>query len=1097
MLHDDPLWYKDSIIYEVHVRAFHDSAGNGMGDFRGLTQKLDYLQDLGVTAIWILPFYPSPLRDDGYDIADYTGIHTNYGSLADFEEFLEAAHARGVRVITELVINHTSDQHPWFQRARRAPPGSVERDFYVWSDSPEKYQDARIIFKDFEHSNWSWDPVAHSYYWHRFYSHQPDLNYDNPAVWEALTPAIDFWLSRGVDGMRLDAVPYLFEREGTSCENLPETHAFLKAMRAHIDARYDNRMLLAEANQWPEDAVAYFGDGDEAHMAFHFPLMPRMFMAIHMEDRFPIIDILAQTPAIPDNCQWCQFLRNHDELTLEMVTDEERDYMYRAYASDPTARINLGIRRRLAPLLSNNRRRIELMNGLLFSLPGAPVIYYGDEIGMGDNIYLGDRNGVRTPMQWSSDRNAGFSRANPQRLFLPVIIDPEYHYEAINVETQQNNPHSLLWWTKRLIALRKQFKAFSRGTLEFLQPTNRKVLAFFRRYEGETLLVVANLSRFVQHVELDLASAAGCTPVELFGRTALPVIGPNFYALSLGPHDFFWFELRPQAQHALMQPAGDEDEAPAIVVPPQGLGNLDAGSRQRLMAAVRDYLQRTNWVSSPREIKQVNLLDAAPLRTASHALYIALLSVDYSEGMTQMYHLPVAVLSDEAYQKLREAQPLRAIARLTGGVDGWMIDAMRCSACIDEFVRAIVANPLPSQRGGEMRSVLYESPSMLLPADVGPPATILEGQANATAVVGESLVFKALRRVEEGLHPEQEIGYYLTQRAKFMYAPPLVGTVEFRRRGSPPLTVGVMHRHIPNEGTAWQYTLDELSLFYERVVATSTDETADAEPTAERIEAMIGGYGDAVRLLAERTADLHRALTDVSGDLTFAPESFSPMYQRALYQSMRNLHRQTLDRLARSLPSLPEDLQSVSQQVLDAGGELLGRFRMLYGRPLGHKRIRCHGNLGLIDTLRAGKEFVFIDFEGEESRSLAERRIKRSALRDVASMLRSFHYAAVDALMDEVNPRGHAPGMIREVDLEALRPWAWRWYTWVGRCYAETYREATRGNLFSPSSDEEFQQMLEVFLLEAALRELQDEIPLGRQRMRVPLRAILSLLGRD
>ena len=436
MSEENWLWYKDAIIYEVHVRAFFDSVGGGHGDFRGLVQKLDYLQDLGITAIWLLPFYPSPLRDDGYDIADYTSIHPEYGKLDDFKAFLDAAHERGLRVITELVLNHTSDQHPWFQRARRAPAGSPEREFYVWSDSTEKYQDARVIFQDFEPSNWSWDPVANAYYWHRFYAHQPDLNFDNPAVWEAIFPVVDFWFGLDVDGLRLDAVPYLYEREGTNCENLAETHQFLKALREHVDARYPGRMLLAEANQWPEDAVPYFGAGDECHMAFHFPLMPRLFMALHQEDRFPIQDIMAQTPAIPENCQWCLFLRNHDELTLEMVTDEERDYMYRAYTRDRHARINLGIRHRLAPLLRNDRRRIELMFALLFSLPGTPVIYYGDEIGMGDNIYLGDRNGVRTPMQWSADRNAGFSRANPQKLYLPVVIDPEYHFETVNVEAR-------------------------------------------------------------------------------------------------------------------------------------------------------------------------------------------------------------------------------------------------------------------------------------------------------------------------------------------------------------------------------------------------------------------------------------------------------------------------------------------------------------------------------------------------------------------------------------------------------------------------------------------------------------------------------------
>ena len=500
----DPLWYKDAIIYELHVRAFRDSNGDGMGDFRGLAEKLDYLQDLGVDTIWLLPFSPSPWKDDGYDIADYNDVHPAYGTVRDFQLFLREAHRRGLRVLTEVVINHTSDQHEWFQRARRSPPGSKYRDYYVWSDSPEKYKEARIIFKDFETSNWTWDPVAKAYYWHRFYSHQPDLNFDSPAVRQAVKDAAGFWFDMGVDAFRLDAIPYLYERENTNCENLPETHEFLKELRAYIDRKYPGRMLLAEANQWPDDSVAYFGDGNECHMCFHFPVMPRMFMAVRMEDRYPIIEILNQTPPIPANCQWAMFLRNHDELTLEMVTDEERDYMYRVYAHDRQARINLGIRRRLAPLLGNDRRRIELMNALLFSLPGTPVLYYGDEIGMGDNIYLGDRNGVRTPMQWSADRNAGFSNANPQRLYLPIISDPEYGSETINVESQQNNPNSLLWWTKRMIEQRKQYRAFGRGSIQFLHPDNRKVLAFVRQYENEQILVVANLSRYPQYAELDL-----------------------------------------------------------------------------------------------------------------------------------------------------------------------------------------------------------------------------------------------------------------------------------------------------------------------------------------------------------------------------------------------------------------------------------------------------------------------------------------------------------------------------------------------------------------------------------------------------------------
>ncbi|RKG52304.1 maltose alpha-D-glucosyltransferase [Corallococcus sp. AB011P] len=538
----DPLWYKKALIYELHIRAFHDSNGDGHGDIPGLIEKLPYLQDLGVDCLWLLPHYPSPLRDDGYDIADYYGIHPDYGTLADFQRLVEEAHKRGLRIIIELVVNHTSDQHPWFQEARRDPK-SPKRNWYVWSDTDESYKGARIIFTDTERSNWTWDPVAKQYFWHRFFSHQPDLNYDNPEVQEAMLDVMRFWLNMGVDGFRCDAVPYLFEREGTNCENLPETHAFLKRLRKTIDSEYQGKVLLAEANQWPADVRVYFGEGDEFHMGFHFPVMPRLFMAVRREDRTPIVEIMQQTPDIPESCQWAIFLRNHDELTLEMVTDEDRDYMYREYATDPRMRINLGIRRRLAPLMDNGRRRIELMHSLLFTLPGTPVLYYGDEIGMGDNIYLGDRNGVRTPMQWTGDRNAGFSRADYARLFAPVIADPVYGYQSINVEAQERQKSSLLQWVKRMIGIRQRYPVFAMGSLRFLTTENRKVLAFVREWEGLTVLVVCNLSRFAQPGVLDLREFEGSIPVELIGETPFPRISDLPYQLSMGPYMFLWFRL--------------------------------------------------------------------------------------------------------------------------------------------------------------------------------------------------------------------------------------------------------------------------------------------------------------------------------------------------------------------------------------------------------------------------------------------------------------------------------------------------------------------------------------------------------------------------
>ena len=536
-------WYKDAVVYQLHVRTFCDSDGNGSGDFRGLTNKLDYLKELGVNALWLLPFYPSPLRDDGYDIADYTSVNPSYGTIEDFKTFLDAAHSRGIRVITEVVVNHTSDQHPWIQEARSSRD-NPRRDWYVWSDTDTRYQGVRIIFVDTEMSNWSWDPISKSYYWHRFFSHQPDLNFDNPAVREAVWEVMKFWLDMGVDGFRLDAVPYLVERDGTSCENLPETHDVIRDMRRRLDQNYPGKMLLAEANQWPADVRAYFGEGDEFHMAFHFPLMPRMFMAVKLEDRKPIIDILEQTPQIPENCQWCIFLRNHDELTLEMVTDIERDYMYDSFANDKAMRINLGIRRRLAPMMENDRRRIELLNGLLLSMPGTPIIYYGDEIGMGDNVYLGDRNGVRTPMQWNGGWNAGFSSSDPERLYSPLISNPVYGYQAVNVDSQRRSEHSLLSWTKSVIRTRNSSKVFSRGSIEFLNPLNHRVLAYVRQLGDEKVLVVNNLASSAQAVELNLQAYKGHIPIEMFGRNLFPRIGDLPYLLTLGPYQFYWFRLR-------------------------------------------------------------------------------------------------------------------------------------------------------------------------------------------------------------------------------------------------------------------------------------------------------------------------------------------------------------------------------------------------------------------------------------------------------------------------------------------------------------------------------------------------------------------------
>ncbi len=1125
MLDNDPLWYKDAVIYELHVRAFADSVGTGVGDFRGLTGKLDYLEDLGVTAVWLLPFYPSPLKDDGYDIASYTDVHPQYGRLPDFKEFLDGAHRRGIRVITELVINHTSDQHPWFQRARRAGPGTPERDFYVWSDTPEKYKLARIIFKDFEPSNWTYDHVAKAYYWHRFYSHQPDLNFDNPAVWQALFPVLDFWLEMGVDGMRLDAIPYLYEREGTNCENLPETHQFLKALRRHLDDHFPGRMFLAEANQWPEDSVAYFGTGDECHMAFHFPVMPRLFMALHQEDRFPILDILAQTPAIPESCQWCMFLRNHDELTLEMVTDEERDYMYRAYAEDRTARINLGIRRRLAPLLRNDRRRIELMNALLFSLPGTPVIYYGDEIGMGDNIYLGDRNGVRTPMQWSPDRNAGFSRANPQQLYLPVIIDPEYHYEAINVESQQNNPSSLLWWTKRLINLRKRYRAFGRGSIEFLQPANRKVLAFLRQYDEERILVVANLSRFVQYVELDLGRFRGQALEELFGRSLFPPVGERAYPLTLGPHGFYWFTLTAPSPVRLNEPAV---ELPVLRIRERPDELFENSNRDRLEMLLPAHLQRRWPGGVPAPVTAAQVQDVVPFELGGFRVWLLVVKLEFRSGIPEKLMLPLTIVPPEQASQLLEPAALAGLALVRQQVQRpndegqkkpgegpgapssfvlaeqeWvLIDAL----VVPAYCRALIER---LAQGGTYR--LAEGDVVLVPlpglAELaqplpGEPAPMLarSERNNVTITFGTRLIYKSFRRMEEGVSPDVEVGKLLAENQLFTDLSPIVGHVEYRRRKrrGEPSTLAVLHRYIPNEGHAWQYTLDQLSSFFERVAALTPEqarlplEVGGAAPL-DALSELMGGYAGLARQLGTRTAELHRALASLGEQPSLAPEPITRLYQRSLYQSMRNLAGQLCSRLERDAAGFPEATRLSAERVAARQPDLLEHCRALLQVELTGQRIRIHGNYHLGELLYTGNRFVLVDFEGEAGRPLGERRVKRSPLRDVASMIRSFDYAVSSVLTGLASGRGRPPGLIRAEDRPVLEAWGKAWVERVVREFVSAYSEAVPPGLL-PETVEGRRVLLDVLLLEKAMHEADAELTFRPDWAVLPLRAILRQL---
>jgi len=1081
-----PRWYQDAVLYEAHVRAYQDSNADGVGDFRGLTQRLDHIRDLGATAIWLLPFYPSPLRDDGYDIAQYKGVHPAYGTLRDFRALLREAHRRGLRVITELVMNHTSDEHPWFRRARRARPGSVWRDFYVWSDTPTRYADARIIFKDFESSNWAWDPVANAYFWHRFYSHQPDLNFDHPAVREAMFKVVDFWLEMGVDGLRLDAVPYLFEREGTNCENLPETLEYLTDLRRHVDARFEDRMLLAEANQWPEDAVAYFGRGDRCHMAFHFPLMPRMFMANRMEDRFPVVDILGQTPRIPENAQWATFLRNHDELTLEMVTDEERDYMYRVYAEEPEARINLGIRRRLAPLLGNDRRRIELLNLLLFSLPGAPIVYYGDEIGMGDNIYLGDRNGVRTPMQWTADRNAGFSQANPQRLYLPVIADPEYQPGAINVEAQQNNRSSLLWWMRHLIQVRRAHPELATGDVEFLFPDNRKVLVFLRTLGDETVLIVANLARSAQFVELDLSRFAGAVPVELFGPTRFPRVGELPYFLTLGPYGCYWFAL-----------TRDEDaaaEAP-LRVPTLGLRGewsslLERRRRRPLEEALPAFLARQRWFGAKgRTISGAEISNVVPLGSAGA---LAFVTVSFAEGEPEVYVLPLAVrrADGDGWPPPDNA----VVAELDATDERWLLFDGVWEGAVAEELLAMFDHRPPRMSGLDVERT---SAFRRIRGDRGDPLApqVVSGeQSNTSIAFGDRLMLKLIRRLEPGRNPDLEIGRFLTERASFGNTAPVAGAVQARGVGREPGTVAIVHGFVPNEGDAWSYALDALDDYYEQSLARATQgaapqpasplSTLPPELPSDEARDVVGPFLLNAEVLGQRVAELHLALASVDDDPAFAPEPFTPLYQRSLYQSIRSLATRVLRRLRTRFADADR-----AADLLEREREVFERLDALVhaGRIEG-MRIRVHGDLHLGQVLWTGSDFVIIDFEGEPARSLGERRIKRSPLADVAGMIRSFDYAAEHAL------RAPSTAMLVPDDPgPVLQDWARAWRRWTQAAFLARYLETAAGRLV-PEDVDQARRLLDALVLEKAVYELGYEMDNRPDWVPTPIRGIVELL---
>ncbi|MEJ1224434.1 MULTISPECIES: maltose alpha-D-glucosyltransferase [Pseudomonas] len=1089
----DPLWYKDAVIYQVHVKSYFDSNNDGIGDFPGLIEKLDYIADLGVNTIWLLPFYPSPRRDDGYDIAEYRGVSPDYGTMGDARRFIAEAHKRNLRVITELVINHTSDQHPWFQRARKAKKGSKARDFYVWSDDDHKYDGTRIIFLDTEKSNWTWDPVAGQYFWHRFYSHQPDLNFDNPQVIKAVLSVMRYWLDMGIDGLRLDAIPYLIERDGTNNENLPETHDVLKLIRAEIDANYPDRMLLAEANQWPEDTQLYFGDvdaqglnGDECHMAFHFPLMPRMYMALAQEDRFPITDILRQTPEIPTNCQWAIFLRNHDELTLEMVTDKERDYLWNYYAADRRARINLGIRRRLAPLMERDRRRVELLNSLLLSMPGTPTLYYGDEIGMGDNIYLGDRDGVRTPMQWSIDRNGGFSRADPASLVLPPIMDPLYGYQSVNVETQAGDPHSLLNWTRRMLAVRKQSKAFGRGTLKMLSPSNRRILAYTREYTGpdgkhEIILCVANVSRSAQAAELDLSAYAGMVPVEMLGGNAFPPIGQLNFLLTLAPYGFYWFALAAENQMPSwhVEPAQSLPDFTTLVLKKRLEELLEAPSRTTLEQTILpSWLQNRRWFAGKDSaIEKVDLVYGVRFGDPQHPVLLSEIDVT-SAGQTLRYQLPFGLLAED---QVGAALPQQlALSRVRRGRQvGLITDAFT----LESFVRAVlhgmqVGTVLPCGEG-ELR---FEPTEGLAALNLGsePQVRYLSAeQSNSSVVVGGSLVLKLIRKVASGIHPELEMSAYLTA-AGFSNISPLLGSVIRRDAQGEDALLMIAQGYLSNQGDAWEWTQNNL----ERALR---DELADAVSEQEQHYNALGELKDFAGMLGQRLGEMHKVLAQATDNPDFAAVKTSAKDAQAIGKDVAAQVENALRLLKQNQDQLNPADQAMVARLLEHRKTVLAHVQDLAGKAAGGLRIRVHGDLHLGQVLVIKGDAYLIDFEGEPARPLPERRGKHSPYKDVSGVLRSFDYAAAMAIhLNTVDSTADADAARQRVADRYLRE--------ARQAFVQAYRLAAASLAHEWKDAEGEDAALALFGLEKAAYEVAYEAENRPAWLPVPLHGLYGLL---
>ena len=1091
----DPLWFKDAIIYEISVRAFFDSNGDGIGDFPGLIQKLDYLEDLGINTIWLLPFYPSPLKDDGYDVTDYYDVHSDYGTLADFKQFLKEAHRRGIRVITELILNHTSDQHPWFKKAKRSKSGSRSRDFYVWSDTPEKYKEARVIFAEEESTNWTYDPEAKAYFWHRYYRHQPELNFDNAEVQLEMIKVVDFWLKMGVDGFRLPSVTFLFEQEGTSSENLPQTHAYLKKLRAHIDKNYKNRILIAEANLWPEDAATYFGNGEECHMNFHYPLMPRLFLALRTEDSYPIVDIMDQTPTTPPNSQWALFLRNHDELGLEMVTEEEKDYLFKAYANDQNTKFNVGIRRRLAPLMNNDRRKIELLYTILLSLPGSPVLYYGDEIGMGDNVYLGDRFGVRTPMQWNMNINAGFSNANPQRLFLPIISDPIYRHESVNVATQEENPSSLLWWMKNVIAMRKRLNIFGRGDIKFIESSNAKILAFARSHEKQRIIVVANLSQFSQAATLNLSEYKDSDITEVFSQNRFMNVEEGDYTITIGPYGYFWFQVDSEEKKEKAEASG---ELPLLKTDVSWERLFDNYNDVRLLERklLPPFMKKCRWFGGKAKvISKMAIHKVIPLKVEGDTHFLTIIEVDYVQRLPEFYFLPLTVvLSDSILERVEYTVQSVVCRGEIQGKAGFIMDSS-----YDRNFRDFLFTSMQKElrlRDDENGTLEFNSGVFAKLDTKEVDSKILKADQSNTAIIyNDKYFFKFYRKIEKEINPDLEIVRFLTEHTTFQNCPKYAGSVEYKDAEGRTIVFGLLQEKVDNQGDSWGMTVDSVGRYYERVITKgkglkfprlNNNPAIKFEDAPEILQELIGrGFYERVVRLGQRTAEMHMALASDASNPAFAPETFTANYQRSLYSSLRKLLRDRFSILETSIGKLPAETQELAKEVLAMEDKILESFSEVYQVKINAQKTRIHGDYHLGQVLFTGKDFVIIDFEGEPGFSFSERRLKKNAFKDVAGMMRSFHYAAFGKLLLNEN--------YREKDLELLEQAAEQWQHYVSRFYLGAYMERIgMGTILSEEND----ILIRTFLIEKAIYELGYELNGRPDWTMVPLRGIDYLVKR-